>query len=220
MTRSVSYVSNIGADFHGIVDEGGYFTTNNAQTAVATAAAPTSFSATNPFIAIFNKQTAGATGPNIYLDFIAIIATAAGTAGTSVQFAVTLDFNGDRYSSGGTDITANIVNPSGASNALNASNAKVRIGNITAGAATTSVRTVVGNRWLKTAIPAAGDTYMIKFGAVDGTTVSGPTAAVAFTTVNVPKIIIPPQGSMLVHLWLPSQSAASNYLVEASWYER
>lgn len=216
MARSGSFVFPVGTDFHGMVDEGGYFTTNTTQTGVATAAAPTAFSATNPLVTYFNKAAAG--GPSMYLDFCTLIATAAGTAGTSVQFAVTVDFNGDRYTSGGTDITTSICNPNG--NSGNSSNAKVRVGNITAAAATSLVRTPVGNRWLKTAIPAAGDSMTIKFGGVESITSSGPTAAVAFTTVNVPKIVIPPQGSALIHLWLPSQSAASSYLVETGWVER
>lgn len=212
-----SNVFPLGTDAHGIVAEGNYFTVNNAQTGIATASAPTSFSATNPFIVIYNKGVAG--GPSIYLDFATLMPTAAGTNGTALLAAVTMDFGGNRYSSGGTVMTTSIVNPNGNSS-NNASVAQVYAGNITASSATSQARTIVGQRVLKTAIPAVNDMYTIKFGGNEVITSSGPTAAVAFTTVGAPKLVIPPQGSALIHLWLPSQSAASSYAPELGWYER
>lgn len=209
-------VTVYGTDMLGLVDEGGYFCVGNAQTGIATGATPTAFSDTNPFVAIFNKEAIG--GKSIYLDFVTLVATAAGTAGTALEVATQVDLNGDRYTSGGSDLTANIVNPNG--NAGGSSVAKFRAGNITAAAKTTSARQVTGQRILKTAIPAINDTYTMKFGGVDSITSSGPTAAVTWTTINLPKLVVPPQGSALIHLWLPSQSGASSYIPEACWAER
>jgi hypothetical protein len=81
------------------------------------------------------------------------------------------------------------------------------------------VRMVVGQRALKGAIPVVGDDYTLKFGGVDAP------GAIQISTilksvVNVPKVVIPPGWTALVHLWLPSQSAASSYLPELGWYER
>lgn len=210
-----SNVFPLGVDFHNAAAEGSYFCVSNAQTGIATAAAPTAFSDTNPFIAIYNKDAAG--GKSIYIDFCTLVATAAGTAGTSLQVATQIDINVDRYTSGGTDMTANIVNVNGG--ASGASIAKVRAGNITASAKTSQARQITGNRWLSGAIPVIGDTYVMKFGATDSI------ANMSISTVkkvveNFPKIVIPPQGSALIHLWLPSQSAASSYIPELGWIER
>lgn len=207
-------VRDITPDMFGIADLGQYFAANNAQTGIATAAAPTAFSATNPFIAVVNKDSAN--GKNIYLDFVTLVATAAGTAGASLQVAVSLD-NTNRYTSGGTDITTNIVNTNG--NSGTKSIAQVVAGNITAAAATGNVRNVVGNRFLKGAIPVAGDEYTIKFGGVDApATVQ--ISTISKVVINVPKIVIPPGWTALVHIWLPSQSAASSYAPELGWVER
>lgn len=207
-------VRDITPDMFGIADLGQYFTVNNAQTGIATAAAPTAFSATNPFLAVVNKDVPG--GKNVYLDFLTLIATAAGSAGTALQAAVTLD-NIQRYTSGGTDVTANIANTNG--NSGTKSIAQVVAGNITAAAASGVVRTIAGNRWLKGAIPVVGDEYTIKFGGVDSPSFVG-ISTIIKTLINVPKIVIPPGWTALVHLWLPSQSGASSYTPELGWVER
>lgn len=207
-------VRDISPDQFAIADLGQYFAANNAQTGIATAAAPTAFSATNPFLVVVNKDASG--GKNIYLDFVTLVNTAPGTAGASLQVAVALD-NTNRYTSGGTDITANIVNTNG--NVGNKSIAQVVAGNITAAAATGNVRNVVGNRYLKGAIPVAGDEYTLKFGGVDAPSAIQ-ISTISKVEINVPKIVVPPGWTALVHIWLPSQSAASSYAPELGWVER
>ncbi len=213
MAKAGTNVFPINTDFHGVVDEGSYFCVQGAQTGIATAAAPTAFSDTNPFLSIFNKDTV----KSIYLDFIALMVTAAGTNGTQLFAAAQIDLNTDRYTSGGTDLTANIANPNG--NAPNVSSAKFRAGNITAAAKSSVARQLVGNRVLRGSIPVVNDTYIIKFGAVDSPAALG-VSTVGMVLQNVPKIVIPPQGSFLLHLWLPAQSVASSYIPEAGWVER
>lgn len=213
MARTRSYVENLSPDFQGLADEGGYFCVTSTQTGIATGATPTAFSDTNPFVSIYNKDSA----KSIYLDFLTLIATAAGTAGTSLQAAAQIDLLTDRYTSGGTDLTGSIVNPNG--NAPNVSIAKFRAGNITAAAKSNAARLVVGNRWLSGAIPVPGDEYTLKFGGIDAPSFVG-ISTIKKVLINVPKIVIPPLGSALVHLWLPSQSAASSYLAEAGWVEK
>ena len=205
-------VRNVSPDHLAIADNGSYFLCNNAQTGLATAATPTAFSATNPFVLIYNKDSA----KSIYLDFVTLIATAPGTAGASVQAAVSVDLAANRYSSGGTELTPNIANPNG--NATGTSIARVWGGNITATAATSQARNLVGNRFLKGAIPVAGDEYTVKFGGVDAPNWLG-ISTIIKTVINVPKVIIPPGGSGLVYIWLPSQSAASSYIPELGWVE-
>jgi hypothetical protein len=198
---------------HVLCDEGTYFTANNAQTGIATGATPTAFSATNPFITIANQASASVPGaPRIYLDYVTLLATAAGTAGASVQVAVYVD-NIIRYTSGGTALTPVKTNSAGL-----ASVAQVYAGNITAAAAGGQVRAIVGNRYLKGAIPVAGDTYTMQAGSVDSTTSFG-VSTILFSLQNMPPVIVNPGETALVHLWLPSQSAASSYAPELSWWE-
>jgi hypothetical protein len=210
------YALSLFPDMGVLADEGTIFTVNNAQSGLATAAAPTTFSATNPFLLIYNRD-AQPNGKRLYLDTATLVATAAGTAGTSLQCAISID-SGNRYSSGGTEITSSIVNPN--FDATGGSVARVFAGNITATAATSAVRNVVGNRFLKGAIPAAGDTYVLKFGGVDAPLLTGSAGSLYTMVQNVPKVIVGPNESALVYLWLPAQSAASSYLPEMSWVER
>lgn len=202
---------------HPLADEGTYFTTNNAQTGIASAAAPVAFSATAPFLLIYN--TAAPTddfAPRLYLDYLMLLATAPGTGGTSVQFAITID-RGSRYVSGGTEITANIR---GVNQAVSrATLAKVYAGAITAAAATANARTIVGNRWMKGAIPVIGDQYAVRFGNTDSPDILS-ASTILFSNNNVQPIVVGPDESALVHLILPAQSAPSSYAPELSWWER
>src|SRR6266576_1658296 len=74
---------------HNLADEGSYFVANNAQTAIT----PTygALVATSPFIVLQNQNTLG---QRLYLDYVAIIAAAAGTfasAGVMTNIAVVVD---------------------------------------------------------------------------------------------------------------------------------
>lgn len=193
--------------------EGVYFTANNAQTGIATGATPTAFSATNPFITIWNTANPSNTAaPHIVLDYITLVATAAGTAGASVQVAIVID-SYNRYTSGGTALTPQKSDSFGPSSV-----AQIYAGNITAAAALASARTPVGMRYLKGAIPVAGDTYTLQFGSVDST-MAIQAATITYSLQHAPAVAINPGEIALVHLWLPSQSAASSYAPEIGWYE-
>lgn len=201
---------------HALVDEGSYFIANNAQTGLATAAAPVAFSATNPFLLIFNgSNPSDDFASRIYLDYLMLLATAAGTAGANVQFAITKDL-GNRYTSGGTDLTPFIANTGPTSLG---SLTRVYAGNITASAASGNAKTLVGNRWLKGAIPVIGDQYTARFGAAGVPDVLSISTILA-NVQNLPPIVLGPNESLLFHLWLPSQSAASSFAPELGWWER
>lgn len=130
---------------------------------------------------------------------------------------MTLD-TGNRYSSGGTNLTSLITSPNMDAGSVK-SNAQVYAGNLTAAAATASVRTIVGNRYMKGAIPVIGDTYTARFGSSDMSDQIG-ASAIVFSTNNVAPVVIGPGQCALVHLWLLTQSAASSYAPELSWWER
>ena len=193
--------------------EGSYYTATNGQSGIATGATPTAFSATNPFITIFNTGNPNNTAAvRIVLDYITLIATAAGTAGASVQCAFVKDTL-NRYTSGGTALT-----PVKTSTFGQPSVAQIYAGNITAAGASASAVTPVGNRYLKGAIPVAGDTYTLQFGSVDNLS-NIAVSTVTFSSQGLPPICLNPGEMGLLHLWLPSQSAASSYIPEIGWSE-
>jgi hypothetical protein len=201
---------------HALTDEGSYFVTNNAQTGIATSATPTTFSATNPFILIYNaSRPSDDFASRLYVDYVTLLATAAGTAGTSLQYAITKDV-GNRFSSGGTEITANIANlgPTSLGTLTRA-----WAGNITATAASGNAKTLIGNRFLSGSIPVAGDEYTLRFGAA-GVADTLNISTVKSVVKNMPPIVLGPDESLLVHIWLPAQSAASSYAPELGWWER
>lgn len=209
-------VANIWPTSHMQAMEGSYFFVNNAQTGIATGATPTAYSATNPFLMLLNNDSpANPAAKRVYVDYVTLLATAAGTAGASVQYAIGID-SATRYTSGGTALTANIVK---ANSAGPASVCACYAGNLTAAAVTTANRTLIGNRYFKGAIPVAGDTYTISFGSVDQT------AAFAISTIitslqGAGPVVLNPGEALILYLWLPSQSAASSYAPEVGWTER
>jgi hypothetical protein len=66
---------------------------------------------------------------------------------------------------------------------------------------------------LSTAIPAAGETYTIGFGADEPFTATQKGASVG-------PIVIGPQQSALIYMWLPSQTATPTGEINLSWWER
>lgn len=211
---------------HLLADEGSYFVATNAQTGIATSATPTAFSATNPFILIYNgANPSDDFAPRLYIDYAMLAVTAAGTAGTSVQVAVTKDL-GNRYTSGGTDLTSAISNVGPTSMG---SLTRIYAGNITASAASGNAKTIIGNRFLKVMTapaPTIGDEYTLRFGAANivevGQYLNNATTLTSQVNItkNLPPVVIGANESLLIHLWLPAQSAASSYVPEIGWWER
>jgi hypothetical protein len=212
---------------HGLLDEQSYFVTNNAQTGIAIPAAA-SFAATTPAAVIYNTASvADPTAKAIYLDYLCLVTTAAGSwasAGVNLQAMVYTD-TGDRYTSGGTDLTANIVSPNtdGPRSAL----AKVRFGNITAAAATGNVRPICGLRILRPAVSATvadvvGETKYLNFGGVEGMFNGSITVANAnVIPVPLPAIRVGPGASCLIYIVMNGTTpSAASYAPEFGWWER
>ena len=211
---------------HNLADEGSYYVTNNAQTGIVPTYG-TSFSATAPFITIYN----GSTSSRLYLDYIALTAIAAGASTTTAGYtaaAVCID-NTNRYTSGGTNLSSNIVSPNMAVPA-NASAATINCGAITAAAASPAARTVCGIRNLRpsissTVINVIGDMNLLTFGGVEGAA-SGQisiTAGVAnVIPQSFPPVVIGPGHTALFYLWYPTLSApsAATYAPEIGFWVR
>jgi hypothetical protein len=216
---------------HLLPDEGSYFVTNNAQTGLATALLGTAFSQTtlSPTLIITNTDIVG--GKRIYLDYVTLATTAAGAAASGLTFiaaAITTDTSASRYSSGGSDLTANIIVPN--SDIVTAKSiAVVKFGTLTLNAATAGAKTVVGQRTLRpTASGAAadviGETKILNFGGVEGGMFAtyATLTAINSSVQSLPPLVIGPQSCAIIHLWSPGAALTTgiSYAPEMGWWER
>jgi hypothetical protein len=198
-----------------LADEGSYFVALNPTpgTGIAGHAAPTTFDNTKPFILIKNVDAFG--GKRMYLDYIKLVVTAAGTAGNT-NFATHQLDGGAGYTSGGSQLTT--VSP-------NIDMAPSSIALIYAGAAVatagTSPRTIASQN-VRTVIPVVGDTYVFTFAnqlpAFVGLPIEG--TLICERAIHVPPVVIGPNEWYKLVLWRASQSAAASYEVEMGWWER
>lgn len=205
-------------------DEGAYFVANNAQTGVAMTTT-LAFSATAPFVIIQNTAAAG--GKKIYLDYLDLVTTAAGSAAsglTLIQAAVYVD-SILRYSSGGSVLTANIASPN--ISVSPTSVAAVYAGAITAAAAS-AARAICGLRTIRPTVSATvadvvGETKHFSFSG--GALAHGGAITVASPNVipvQMPPIIVGPQQSALIYLFYAAGGTpvAASYAPELGWSER
>lgn len=175
----------------------------------------TSWTATTPILTLFNSDAAG--GLSIVPDYIKLINSAAGASTTASHMAAILDA-GNRFSSGGSALTAANAN----SGNTTASKATINFGAVTATAA--SAPKQVGRDAIKTqATPCwlVGDEIFIKFGNFDNT--FGPTNGAATNVYPAPcgQVYVAPQTTLLIYLWNISNAVTPpSWEIEMGWYER
>lgn len=193
------------ASNHGLAQEGRYFTAKSAAgTGLATIAAQATLADTAPYVVLKSGAK------RVWLDYLRLQATAAGTGGTALRFAVRTDAT-KADPTGGSALTPNNVNQESAA----AAGSTVFAGALTAVAATGAKRELT-SALLKNAIPAVGDTYLIKFGGAD----LGISTSASLVYLGAPPIILGPTQWCAFHIWLPSQTLASSYEIELGFVER
>jgi len=214
-----SLVQLIGGGMQPFADEGSYFVATNPTflTAVSGTATPTAFSATVGLLTIYNQLTATSSpSKRIYPAWIQLEVRTVGTAGTSVNYALSVD-GGNRFSSGGSPLSP--VNPNMDSAAT--SIAALNFGALTTAAATNASRRVKHGR-IRPAIMVTGDIYLFTFGQAvaphPGAELSGTNAQMI--PVHCPPVCLGPNQSLILHEIQPSQSAAATYEVSMGWWER
>jgi hypothetical protein len=215
---------------HLLANEGTYFVTNNnSQTGILSSAA-TGFVGTTPSCIIYNTDSS--TNQNfkrIWIDFVKLVTTVVGSAASGlvrVEGAVYID-TGNRYASGGTEITANISSPNMDIPKAN-SVAKIWFGAITAGAASASARaidpyfifraTVSG-----TVADVVGEQKLLNFGGVEGMINGSITIANANNIpIPLPPVIIGPNQSCVIYTWqaIGATNVAATYAPTVAWWER
>ncbi|SRR6266478_872881 len=209
---------------HLLADEGSYFIANNAQTGALTNTG-VAYSATAPVIIVQNQDSPG--GKRLYLDYINLITTAAGTDTAAGQIAVGLAIDNIlRWSSGGSQLAA-AVSPN--MDLPLASVAVVYFGALTAIGASAKARLLVGQRTVRpvvsaTVVDVVGEQKFFNFGGVEGGSQGNIVVANAnVIPVPLPPVVIGPGHSALFYIWFPnctSVSPAPQYLPEIGWFER
>lgn len=218
------YVIPILRKTHALALEGSYYITHNNQTGIATGTS-VAFSATAPFLILYNGNTT--LNKNWLVDYINLVTTTSpgGASGcTNLQIVGVLDA-GNRYASGGSQISANFVNPHGGKG--NTPQGAVYCGNLTA-TATNNPRTVIPIRVLRPAVSGTvfdvvGEEKYLNFGAQE-TMQSGAITVASANMISkpLPPIIIPPLQSFLLYLILNGAATptAGNYAPEIGIIER
>lgn len=211
---------------HAMADEGSYFLVNNGQAGILSSPA-TGFVATTPACVIVNSDApTNQAAKRIYLDYVDIVTTVVGSAASglvNLQLAIVID-NGNRYSSGGTQLTPFCPNMDLTPKSI----ALVYFGAITALAATASARNAVGLRIPRNAVSATvldvvGEEKHINFGGVEASQAGNVTIANANQIpIPAPPIVIGPNQSALVYIWqnLGATNVAATYAPEVAWWER
>ena len=232
------YYGSIVRKEHLLADEGSYFVANNGQTGILTTADLTGPATTplTPSAVLINGDSAGnPAAKRIYLSYLDMLVTAAGITATASGFkavAIVID-NVNRYTSGGTNLTPNIVSPN--MDVAVKSIASLYFGVTVAPAASALARTLIGLRLLRlpvntTTVPdIIGDRVRLEFGSVEPVTdaVIGSTGAVQAnvmsTSLKLPPVIIGPGQSCLIYLFqqgATTYSTATTYAPEFGWWER
>lgn len=208
--QQVPRVSPLFVTSHELANEGSFWVGKNATagTGLATAAAPTAVDHTKPWALIKGPTTPGKA---FFVDYTRLVATAAGTGGTSLRAFWHID-DTKADPSGGAQLTLNNIRQDIPNNLVET---KIFAGALTAAAASGNVRELVAPL-LKSSIPAANDIYLMKFGGSD----MGLGASATLVYYGGPPLIVPYNKIATLQLILPSQSAASSYEIEIGGSER
>lgn len=199
-------VAILSSTSHELAEEGAYFTAKNpvAGTGLATIAALTTLADASPFAVVKSGAK------SVLFDYLRLTCTAAGLGGTALRFAVRTD--GTKADpTGGTALGPVNVNQYSTAPAV----ATAFAGPLAAVAASGAIREPMAVL-LKNAIPAVGDSFLIKFGAGD----MGVSADASRVYVGAPPIMIGANQLAAFHIWLPGQTAASSYELEIGLWER
>lgn len=205
---------------HALADEGSYFVATNPTpyTPIAMTTSIVTFAETAGAVGVTmllkNLDVKTAQAKRLYLDYIKLIVIGVPTNATSWQYALVIDDNPIRWTSGGSAITP--VNPNGDVNA--ASIAQLYFGAITSAVPTN--RRLVARGSLRGVIPTTFDEFMIICGSAEGGSGYASAAASGKSVNQAPPIILGGQQNLALTMWGASCSAAPTFEFEMGWWER
>jgi hypothetical protein len=214
--RGAVHAAPWGSPASNVCEVGQYFVATNptAGTGVAGIAAADGINPLEHLISLYNANTA-ASGTRIYLDYLTLRLTAAGTNGTDLAYVHHID-SADRYTSGGaahTEVNTNMDSTS-------TSAGRVHFGALVSPAA--SAARLLGGGVLRVVIGVVGDIYSFSFhGGGQPTNAQGiinATAPVSMHT-NLCPVVIGPGDSWLFQTNATSQTGAISWEYELGWWE-
>jgi hypothetical protein len=216
--RGAVYTHTLGKPVYAMADEGSYFYASNPTpgTGIAGIAATGAFSDAESLLLIKNDNT---DGKRVYLDWLKLRVTAAGTDGTDHHFVSKID-SVARYTSGGSAITPVNVNMDSTAT----SGCTMYFGALVTTATTTA--RLVGNGVLRRAtIVVAGDEFYFDFGGrVPAGTRTGTLAADSTTNVSTAvghaPVVLGANQSFVLGVHAASQSAATSYEFALTYWVR
>ena|SRR2546422_458570 len=174
-------------------------------------------------IALIQNTTAASGAKRVYLDYVRLIPTVAPASATAAFYAVKLDAVLRTPTANSATLTNAAVNMGQSGAATLAGKAFAASGGtLTIPAASSPARVVVGNALLRSSIPVINDELVIQFGPSDLQAGEALTGAAALRIVShAPPVILDPQESAAIYLWLPANAVtALSYLIECGWGER
>lgn len=199
----------MGSKVYGYLDDDSYFVATNPTmgTGIAGIAASTSYDAAEHLLFLRNTSPS----KRLYLDFIDLVVTAAGTNGTTTGFTMVGDKGASRYTSGGSAITPINPNLDGANPGTDLT---LKFGALVTAAASVDVRPL-GDFLVRTVIKVVGDSYRFSFGdsgaqwGLAGASLDGTTSAKV--TIPCPGVILGENDMFLLSDWAASQTVGSSY---------
>ena len=204
---------------HALSDEGTYFiATNPTQgTGIAMTTSITAFAETAGAVGVVflirNTLSPSDNAKRIIMDYLKMKIIQVPTSATHWDYAVALDDNSARYTSGGSVITP--TNPNGS--ASQGSIASLYFGALTTGVPTN--RRLVGRGTLRGIIPTTFDTMTILFGANPSQNATLLSGSAKYCDVTAP-VIVPPGQNMAITMWGTANAAAPSFEFEAGWVEK
>jgi hypothetical protein len=201
---------------HTLADEGSYYVATNPTpfTGLIGIAASDGFDDLETFLHIRNTSST----KRVYLDYLRLQVTAAGTNGVTFSAAMKLDTGATRFTSGGATITP--VSPNMATTS-DATAVVIKAGPCITTAATSDARLLATWNLRIGVIKVVGDTYLWKFGAppesLGVTGVAG--TAVSQHVLAAPPVVLGENDQFLFHEFGASQTVGAAYLMELGfWY--
>lgn len=209
-----------GTKMHALAQEGSYFVATNptVATGIAGIAAADGYNAAETLFLLYNQATA-AEGIEVCLDFLELQCTVVDTGGTDIRFDHHID-TGDRFTSGGSNITP--VSPNMNSSA--SAKGRLRFGAVVSSSASSSVR-YLGGRQLSSTDLVANDLMYFSYGGStsfsnQNSNLTEEVTLSRFWHVSCPAVVLGPGQSYLFTINCASQTGAATWTFNAGWWER
>lgn len=208
-----------GKGVYGLADEGSYFVARNATIGTGVAGIAAADAADDLETLLLIRNTANESeGKRIYLDYLRLVPTAAGTNGTTCQYYSWMDTGTSRYTSGGGAVTPVNVNMDSSETAP----CLLYFGALITTAASADKRVVGGGSLRLGVIKVIGDIYHFEFGGDKNVPASLVTSGTAQTVLNIrhAPVVLGPTDMFGLEVFAASQTVAASFEWELGFWVR